>query len=340
MIRYAIVGTGRMGNAHASQLIHIENAEVAGGYDLIPERALEFQKKYGGQACSSLQELLALPKLDCLIITTPTYCHAEAIYAAKAAGLNIFCEKPLCRQQNEADELLASLKDYPHLFTVGFVRRHMSKTLKARQIMASGQLGRLRYCNVDLPLGMYRRMPGDWFADFNKCGGATLDMLAHHIDLCNWFFGKPVRVSASSMMLDSSLPLPADYVASIVNYDSGVICNLMSSWQRFGRSNEMMEIYGEKGALVLDSSDTVTVYHADGSKESIDSTLEFPAPKAVGQGVEQVNAASGFFREFQNLTLFLSGQKVELPTIQDAYTSAKVGLSMIESAQTGKTVVL
>jgi predicted dehydrogenase len=340
MVRYAIVGTGRMGNAHASQLSHIEHTEIAGSYDLIPERALEFQKKYGGQVCNSLQELVALPNLDCLIITTPTYCHAEAIYAAKAAGLNIFCEKPLCRQPKEAEELLAAMKDYPRLFTVGFVRRHMSKTLKARQIIASGQLGRLRYCNVDLPLGGYRRMPGDWFADFDKCGGATLDMLAHHVDLCNWFFGKPIRVSASSMMLDPSLPLPADYVASIVNYDSGVICNLMSSWQRFGRSNEMMEIYGEKGALVIDGSDALTVYHADGSKESIDSTLDFPAPKVVGQGVNEVNAASGLFRQAQNLTHALSGQKVALPKMLDASTSVKVGLSMIESAQTGKTVVL
>ena len=340
MIRYAIVGTGRMGNAHASQLTHIKNAEIAGGYDLMPERTQEFQKKYGGKACSSLQELVALPNLECLIITTPTYCHAEAIYAAKTAGLNIFCEKPLCRAPKEAEELLAAMQDYPRLFTVGFVRRHMSKTLKARQILASGQLGRLRYCNIDLPVGMYRRMPGDWFADFEKCGGATLDMLAHHVDLCNWFFGKPIRVSASSLMLDSSQPLPADYVASIVNYDSGVICNLMSSWQRFGRSNEMMEIYGDKGALVIDGSDAVTVYHADGSKESVDSTLDFPAPKVVGQGVNEVNAASGLFRQARNLTNFLSGQKVELPNLHDAYTSVKVGLSMLESAKTGKTVVL
>ncbi len=340
MIRYAIVGTGRMGNAHASQLIHIENAEIAGAYDLLPERTEEFQNKYGGKACSSLAELLALPNLDCLIVTTPTYSHTEAIFAAQKAGLNIFCEKPLCRQAREADTLLASLADYPQLFTVGFVRRHMSKTLVAKRIIDSGKLGRIRYCNVDLPMGMYRRMPGDWFADFDKCGGVTLDMLAHHIDLCNWFFGKPIRVSASSLMLDTSQPLPADYVASIVNYDSDVICNLMSSWQRFGRSNEMMEIYGELGAVVIDGSDTVTLHLADGSSESIDSTLEFPAPKAVGQGVEQVNAASGFFREFQNLTLALSGQNIDLPGIKDAYLSAQVSLAMIESAQTGKTVML
>ena len=340
MIRYAIIGTGRMGNAHASQLIHIENAEIIGAYDLLPERTQEFQKKFGGKACTSLQELLSLPELDCLIITTPTPCHLEAITAAKAAGKNIFCEKPLCRTREQAAQIQTSLQNYDQLFTVGFVRRHMSKSLKVREILTAGTLGRIRYCNVDLPLGVYKRMPGDWFADFNKCGGATLDMLAHHIDLCNWFFGKAERVYASSLLMDPALPLPADYVASIVNYKSGVICNMMCSWQRYGRSNEMMEIYGEQGAIMMDRSDNLTLYHADGSKEIIDSTLDFPAPKAVGQGVEQVNAASGFFREFQNLTNALTGQKVDLPTIQDACNSTMLSLAMIESAQTGNPVSL
>ena len=338
MIRYAIVGAGRMGNAHAGNLSQVENAQLAGVYDILPERSQELAQKFAAQACSSLDELLALPNLDCLIITTPTYAHAEAILAAQQAKLNIFCEKPLCRSQADAERLLALFDDYEPLFAVGFVRRHMSKTLKAKQIIDSGSLGRLLYCNVDLSHSRYKRMPGEWFADFELCGGATLDMLAHHVDLCNWFFGRPRNVFASSLMLDPNLPLPTDYVASVVNYDNGVICNLMSSWQRFGRSNEMMEIYGEKGALIIDGGELLSLYDEQGNLQKIDAAAEFPPPKASAKGVDNVNAASGFFRQSQNLTAALSGQSRPLPGIQEAYDSLKIGLAMIESAKTGNVI--
>lgn len=185
MIRYAIVGAGRMGNAHANNLSCIENAQLAGVYDILPERSRELAQKHNAAACSSLDELLALPNLDCLIVTTPTYAHAEAVQAACQANIGIFCEKPLCRTQDDADRLLALLEGYQKLFAVGFVRRHMYKVIKAKQMLDANTLGRILYCNVDLPHGKYKRMPGDWFADFELCGGAILDMLAHHVDLCN-----------------------------------------------------------------------------------------------------------------------------------------------------------
>ena len=338
MIRYAIVGAGRMGNAHANNLSCIENAQLAGVYDILPERSRELAQKHNAAACSSLDELLALPNLDCLIVTTPTYAHADAVQAACQANIGIFCEKPLCRTQDDADRLLALLEGYQKLFAVGFVRRHMYKVIKAKQMLDANTLGRILYCNVDLPHGKYKRMPGDWFADFELCGGAILDMLAHHVDLCNWFFGQPVNVYASSLLLDSKLPLPADYVASIVNYDSGVICNLMSSWQRVGRSGEMMEIQGEKGTLIIDGTDLLTYYDQQGNLQKIDPAAEFPAPKVAGHGVDNVNAASGFFRQSLSLTSALAGEKLPLPGIKEAYDSLKVGLAMIESSQTGKVV--
>lgn len=71
---------------------------------------------------------------------------------------------------------------------------------------------------MDLPLGMYRREYGDWFTDFDKCGGVIVDMLAHHVDLANWFFGKPERVYADGMLLDPAQKEPSDMVDGIITY--------------------------------------------------------------------------------------------------------------------------
>ena len=340
MIRYGIIGVGRMGNNHAAQIRQLDNAAITAVYDIRPEASTAFREKYGARICGSVAELAQSPDVDCVVVTSPTYCHREGVEAAVSAGKAVFCEKALCRTPADADALLKRVEAYDKLFTVGFVRRHMVKTILVKQLLDAGRIGRIRYCNVDLPLGCYRRMPGDWFADFDLCGGVIVDMLAHHIDVANWFFGAAKRVYADGMLLTRDQPKPADYVASVVSYENGVICNFMCSWQRFGRSNELMEIYGDEGALALDATPNVLWYPKNGEMRQIDSVAEIMKQAKTGDGVDQVNIGDGFFCEFRNLTAALEGKKVVLPTVRDAWNSLAVSFAMIESVKTGKAVVL
>ena len=339
MISYGINGAGRMGNAHASQTREIEGTAVTGVYDIRPEAAEKMRADYGAAIHPGAEELANAPDVDCIIVTSPTYCHQEGIRAAVAAHKPVFCEKALCRTPETEKELLALLKDYDKLFTVGFVRRHLAKSILMKKMIEDGVIGKIRYCNVDLPLGKYSRMPGDWFTEFDLCGGVIIDMLAHHIDLANWYFGKAQRVYADSLLLSKNQPLPADYVASVITYESGVICNMMCSWQRFGRSNELMEIYGDRGALVMDGSSNITRISADGATEVIDAEKEWKKEENGAQ-LEEVNIGSGLFCQLKNITDTLNGKPRPLPTIQDACSSLEISFAMIESTKTGKAVSL
>ncbi|MFA6715919.1 MAG: Gfo/Idh/MocA family oxidoreductase, partial [Victivallaceae bacterium] len=177
----------------------------------------------------------------------------------------------------------------------------------------------------------------DWFTDFNKCGGVIIDMLAHHVDLANWFFGEAQSVYAAGMLLDPAQELPSDYAAGIVKYKNGVICNLMCSWQRFGRSDEIMEIYGEKGALVMDGSDIITFYPLNGEKQSIDVGTAVEA----AEGVKQVNTGNAFLIEAKHLIAAVNGESAkDMPTIHDAFRSLEIGLAMIESARNNSVILL
>ncbi|MDD3155558.1 MAG: Gfo/Idh/MocA family oxidoreductase [Victivallaceae bacterium] len=340
MIRYGIIGAGRMGNNHACQIQQLDNATVTAVYDIRPEASAAFREKFGARICNSATELARSPDVDCVVVTSPSYCHREGVEAAIAAKKPIFCEKALCRSREDAEAVLKSVEAYDKLFTVGFVRRHMQKTIVMKQLIAEGKIGKIRYCNVDLPLGCYCRKPGDWFADFDLCGGVIIDMLAHHIDLANWFFGPAKRIYADGMLLTRDQPDPSDYVASVVTYANGVICNMSCSWQRFGRSNEMMEVYGDEGALVLDSTAEVIWYPKGGEMQRLDPVAETEKRAKPGEGVDQVNIGDGFFCEFRNLTAALEGKPVPLPTVRDAWNSLEVSFAMIESVKTGKAVTL
>lgn len=329
MIRYGIIGAGRMGNTHAAVIEKLPDAATTAVYDPDPSAAEGFRERFGAVVYPDAASLAAAPEVDCVVVCSPTDRHREGIDAAMAAGKAIFCEKALCRDPAEADGLLSRLAAYTPIFTVGFVRRHTPKAQLLRRLLADGRIGRVRYFNVDLSLGCYRRMPGDWFADFSRSGGVIVDMLAHHVDLANWFFGRAERVYADGLLLAPDQPLPADYAAAVVRYPGGVVGNLMCSWQRFGRSEERMEIYGDRGALVLDKEAAVEFIPADGAA---------PLRLDPAEGPEPVAAGDPFHHEFVNLTAALSGRDVALPTIHDAHASLRVAFAMIESARTGRAV--
>lgn len=337
MVRYGIIGVGRMGKNHANCIAELPDAEVTAVYDIKPEAAAAMQEKYGVAVCASAEELANREDVDCVIVTSPTYCHQEGIAAAMAAKKAIFCEKALCRTKDVADDLLAKLENYEKTFTVGFVRRHMAKSVLVKKLLEENFIGKVRYCNVDLPLGCYRRQPGDWFADYDLCGGVLIDMLAHHVDLANWFFGEPQEVYAKSLLLSKDQPRPADYAASVLTYKNGVICNLMCSWWRSGRTTELMEICGDNGTLIIDGSADVTYYPLEGEKQVLNAEEELKKDK-LDASLNQVSFGNGFTRELSNLTRVLAGAKDELPTIRDAWNSLNVAFAMIKSAETGKVV--
>lgn len=337
MINFGIIGAGRMGSNHANCIAELPNAKVTAVYDIRPEASAAMNEKHGAVICNSPEELAARADVDCVVITSPTYCHQEGIAAAMAANKAIFCEKALCRTPEIADDLLKKLENYDKVFSVGFVRRHMAKSVLVKKLLSEGLIGKVRYCNVDLPLGIYRRLPGDWFADYELCGGVLIDMLAHHVDLANWFFGEPQEVYAKGLLLSKELPRPSDYAASVLTYKNGVICNLMCSWWRSGRTTELMEICGDEGTLIIDGSADVTYYPLEGEKQILNAETELKKDN-VDAALNQVSFGNGFTNEFANIIAAIEGKNNDLPTIRDAWNSLNIAFAMIESVKTGKVV--
>ena len=106
-LNIGIIGAGRMGNAHAENLAKLGNAAVTAVYDIDPAKAAAFVGKYPGVAVkNSAEELVNAPEVELIVITSPTYCHKEGLLPAMATGKPIFCEKPLCRTQEEVVKAL------------------------------------------------------------------------------------------------------------------------------------------------------------------------------------------------------------------------------------------
>jgi predicted dehydrogenase len=331
MINFGIIGVGRLGNVHAENLPMVDGAKLAAVYDIDDSKAQIMQQKYGAEICTSAEELAS--KVDIVIVASPSDCHIDGVRAAVKYNKPVFTEKPLCRFAEQADAYRELLKNYDKTFGIGYVRRHMLKTIKVKEMLDGGELGKLKFCNVDLAFGAFRRMYGDWFADYKRSGGVILDMLAHHIDLANWFFGPARRVYAQGMLLDPTQELPSDYVSATITYESGVIVNMMCNWQRFGRSNEMMEIYGDKGALTMDGTQTLTLARLNEEVQSIEID-----EAAQSSTVSNAATGNGFLNEITNFTNAVRNGTSFTPGINEAFSSFAVAEAMMRSAETNRVV--
>ena len=96
MVKVGIVGCGTITMVrHAPEYYNNPDAEIAGFYDIVPERAAELAGKFGGKVYETCDELLADTTIDAVSICTANDTHAEYTVKALAAGKNVLCEKPM-----------------------------------------------------------------------------------------------------------------------------------------------------------------------------------------------------------------------------------------------------
>jgi len=283
MLKIGIIGVGRMGTLHSSNLASIPGTAVTGIYDLDQEQIKAYLAAFPGRKVyDSAVELASSPEVDFVLVTSPSYCHIEGIWAATAAAKPIFCEKPLCRTQAQLDELTPLLRNYPKMFAVGFVRRYSAGVIRMKQLLAANKIGRPLCFEIYVMLGAYKRQPGDWFADYSLSGGVTLDMLSHHADLLNHFVGEPESVCANALMLNPENGLPTDYLSATITCKNGVIGTIQGGWMRSGPNENGMTIFGDQGALRF-SDQTGITYFTPGKQEEIpfddQSVIDLPGVK-------------------------------------------------------------
>ena len=333
VLKVGIIGAGRMGNAHAKSLNTMKSAQLTAVYDINEEKSKAMVELYPTmKIMQSVEELVNSPDVDLIVITSPTYCHKEGLLPAMATGKPIFCEKPLCRTREDLEELSPMIRNYKNLFAIGFVRRYSPGVLTMRKLLAEGKLGKLICGSVCCLFGGFRREWGDWFADYEKSGGVMLDMLAHHCDLQNSIFGKPVSVYAKAFQLPKDVENPRDYVSCTATFEGGIISNLECSWLRGGPSDTYMTVYGEKGAIKYSDKNGLSFFDIGGAETKLD----------VDEGILghlQEDISGGMYATEMAVIVdcALNGKK-PYAGAEDAINAMRFCLGMMESSESGKEV--
>ena len=142
-LSFGVLGVGEMGSRHAENLRRlVPQARLVAVADVAGDRAQQVAGELEiDRSENSLEAMLELKDVDCVVIATPDKFHARAIVAAAEAGKDILCEKPIALTLADAHAALQAVAKAGVRLQIGFMRRYDPAYVAARQRVDSGEIG-------------------------------------------------------------------------------------------------------------------------------------------------------------------------------------------------------
>ena len=257
-IRFGIVGIGMMGRMHLTNLQRNPHAEVIAVCARTESKVKTMQEEFGiPYGYTDVEQMLANPEIDALVVATGADAHKQACLAACKAKKHVFCEKPLAKTLEDCEEIeKAVAENSEKCFTVGFMRRFDPSYAEAKQKIRAGAIGKpILFKGVSLDPasvleahleGVKKGIYVPWF----------IEMGSHDTDLARWFLeGDPVECFATG---DAYV---CTELADYDDYDNGFSLtrfdNNTTAYIQVGRtatcSHVESEIVGTRGTLRVNS---------------------------------------------------------------------------------------
>ncbi|HEY3765683.1 MAG TPA: Gfo/Idh/MocA family oxidoreductase, partial [Gaiellales bacterium] len=149
-LRVGVIGAGMIAQVeHIPNLVHLRDRfELVGIADPSAHVRAAMSERYGVAGFESADALLREP-LDAVIVAVPDPMHASTVLAALAAGLHVFCEKPLCFTDAEGAAIAAARDRAGRVVQVGYMKRYDPNYEAALGFLPDGAEG-LRYISVEV----------------------------------------------------------------------------------------------------------------------------------------------------------------------------------------------
>ncbi|MEV6982886.1 Gfo/Idh/MocA family oxidoreductase [Sphaerisporangium sp. NPDC051017] len=254
-MRVGLLGLGRIGAFHAATLAaHPEVGELVVA-DADATRAEEVAARVGAVAGDAFDA-------DAVVVATPTSTHAELILKACAAGIPVFCEKPVAPTLEETARVAEAAKDGGVLVHIGFQRRFDAGYAAARAALRSAEVGDLHRVHM---LTADPRPPAAEYVPLS--GGIFRDCHIHDFDILRWVTGREVEsVFATGANRGAAFFAEAgdvDTSAALLTLDDGTLVTMQGSRYNGAGYDVRMELAGTRGTMVVGLDERVPLTSAE-----------------------------------------------------------------------------
>lgn len=333
-----VIGYGWVATAHIPAINASAQAQVTAVYSSRPQDGAELSAKYGSPITTytSLDAMLADPKINAVSVCSMPSLHAKHVIAAAKAGKHIIIEKPLAMSQKDVDAMVAAVKKAGVKTCVCFECRYSSQFQATKAVIDQGLLGTLHYGEVDYYHGI-----GPWYGQFRwntfkKDGGSSLLTAGcHALDALLLCMGSEVtEVTSYDTRSTSKTFKPYEYTTTsvtILKFKNGAVGKCAAVVDCLQPYYFHTHLVGSEGSLLDDK------FHSQklGTNKAKWSQLSM---KMLDSGDVSDHPYETQFKAF--FDALDSGKDMALTSLADAAASHRVMFAADKSAATGKTVKL
>jgi myo-inositol 2-dehydrogenase/D-chiro-inositol 1-dehydrogenase len=328
MLKLALLGAGRIGITHAKAVQAVPGATISAIFDPF-DAAAEAAIEITGATRASVEEIMASPEIDAVIIATPTDLHAEQIELAARAGKAIFCEKPIDLSVERVRQCLDVVEETGAKLMVGFNRRFDTSFVRLKTEINNGTVGDVELVQIT------SRDPAAPPIDYIKrSGGIFRDMMIHDLDMARFLLGEEITEigATGSVLTDPEISGANDFdtATATLRTASGKIAVITNSRRASYGYDQRIEVHGSKGMVQAGNHRATTVTVASEAGYTTDPLLDFFMERY----------ADAYSAELQSFVKLLSNESVSVPDGQDGLRALELADAALESALSGKTVKL
>lgn len=336
MINFAIVGMGHIANKHIEAIEKAEGANLFAICDTNPARletVTHDVKKYTDLALM-LEEN---PEIDVVNICVPSGLHARLTKIVAEHKRHIIVEKPMSLKLQDAEDMIKYANENGVKLAVVHPNRFRPAIQKLREQMDAGSFGKLSHANATVRWNRNQAYydQAEWRGTKEFDGGVLMNQAIHDLDLMLWLMGPVESVQAMAATRLRKIETE-DVAAAVVQFKNGALGVIEAATTIYPKNlEESLAIFGESASVKISGRNANYIETWD-----IEGVTEEEADKIKNEIQADPFGKPGHQCIIEDMVLAVKENRNPIVTGEDGLAPVKLILAILESAETGKKVVL
>ncbi|MFM9967415.1 MAG: Gfo/Idh/MocA family protein [Burkholderiales bacterium] len=246
-LRIGIIGLGAAGAGMFPAITMHPGIELAGAADIDSILRKNFARDHKLEVDESAAALVRRDAIDAVYIATPHQYHCDHTILALEHGKHVIVEKPMSLSLQECDRMIDAAERHGKVMIVGHSHSFDAPIRVMREIIASGELGRVAMIAMFNYTDFLYRPRREEELDTERGGGILFNQIPHQVDTARLLVGEPVRsVRAVAGILDPTRRTEGSCMA-FLDFEGGATASLVYSGYDHFDSDEFHGWIGERG---------------------------------------------------------------------------------------------
>ena len=345
-VRIGVIGIGNIGTLHTNYLLNNEiyGATLTSVCDIDKNKTETFKKNHEDIfVYEKYEDLMESGNVDAVIIAVPHYLHPIMAIHAFECGLHVIVEKPVGVYAKNVAEMNAAAQKSGKVFSSMFCVRTDPYFKEIRELVQTGVLGAIKRVNW-VATDWYRPQAyhdsSPWRSTWDGEGGGVLvNQSPHNLDMIQWIFGLPQKVTAFAQFGKYYNIEVEDEVTALLEYPTFTCVYIASTGEAPGTNR--LEIAGDMGRLVFENRQIQFLKNVESEREfnSKNKTL-MEMPKCWNCSIPPKDGAMKHQNITQNFVNAILRDEPLIAPGMDGINEVELSNAIHLSAWTGKTVSL